>query len=273
MPGRSKRGFGAMSPEKQQAIARKGGQAAHRKGTAHEFTPEEARAAGHLGGQTVGANRAHMAAIGRKGGQRAASNHTRSPTPTDQESNNQHSSRSRGPRATDLLRADHRRVNGLFHQYEMSHDRGAVRVSLMQQICAELEMHARLEEELFYPAVKAKVNESVCEKIDNGIKEHQRMKDLIAQMRRMTVDNAFFIPTVEQLRACVEHHIQEEEREALPVAEEQCGEELQELGAQIQQRKQDLMNSAASPPSLEYSEREATSEPSPLHEESVATSH
>ena len=42
MPGRNKRGFGAMSPEKQQAIARKGGQAAHRKGTAHEFTPEEA---------------------------------------------------------------------------------------------------------------------------------------------------------------------------------------------------------------------------------------
>ena len=244
MPGRSKRGFGAMNPEKQRTIARKGGQAAHCKGTAHEFTSEEARKAGHLGGKTVGANRAHMAAIGRKGGQRAASNYSTSPTRSDQESNNQHSSRGRDPRATDLLRADHRRVNRLFHQYEMSRERGAGRVSVVQQICAELEMHAQLEEELFYPMVKARVGESMCEKIDNGIKEHQWMKALLARVRRMAVDDASFIPTVEQLRACVEHHMQEEEREALPVAEEQCGEELHELGAQIQQRKQDLMNSA-----------------------------
>ncbi len=70
MTGQRKRGFAAMNPEKQRAIARKGGQAAHSKGTAHEFTSEEARRAGHVGGRTVSANRAHMAAIGRKGGQR-----------------------------------------------------------------------------------------------------------------------------------------------------------------------------------------------------------
>ncbi len=68
MSDQRKRGFAAMNPEKQRAIARKGGQAAHGKGTAHEFSPEEARRAGHLGGKVVSANRAHMAAIGRKGG-------------------------------------------------------------------------------------------------------------------------------------------------------------------------------------------------------------
>ena len=63
-----KRGFAAMDPEKQKEIARKGGRAAHEKGTAHEFTSEEARVAGHKGGVTVSQDRAHMANIGRAGG-------------------------------------------------------------------------------------------------------------------------------------------------------------------------------------------------------------
>jgi uncharacterized protein len=66
-----KRGFAAMNREQQRAIASKGGRAAHRKGTAHEFSSEEARKAGYLGGKTVSANREHMAEIGRRGGQRA----------------------------------------------------------------------------------------------------------------------------------------------------------------------------------------------------------
>jgi general stress protein YciG len=63
-------GFAAMTREQQSAIASKGGRAAHRKGTAHEFSSEEAQKAGHLGGKAVSINREHMAAIGRKGGQR-----------------------------------------------------------------------------------------------------------------------------------------------------------------------------------------------------------
>lgn len=72
MTEQHKRGFAVMSPEQQRTIARQGGQAAHRKGTAHEFTPEEARVAGQKGGRTVSADRQHMSAIGRKGGQRTA---------------------------------------------------------------------------------------------------------------------------------------------------------------------------------------------------------
>jgi hypothetical protein len=58
-----------MDEQKQREIASKGGHAAHEKGTAHEFTPEEARAAGRKGGETVSKDRAHMAKIGRKGGE------------------------------------------------------------------------------------------------------------------------------------------------------------------------------------------------------------
>jgi len=63
------RGFASMDQEKQKMIASQGGRAAHEQGTAHEFSSEEARAAGRKGGEAVSANRAHMAAIGRKGGE------------------------------------------------------------------------------------------------------------------------------------------------------------------------------------------------------------
>ena len=66
------RGFASMDSEKQREIARKGGRAAHEKGTAHEFTADEARAAGRKGGERVSANREHMSRIGRLGGKMSA---------------------------------------------------------------------------------------------------------------------------------------------------------------------------------------------------------
>ena len=67
--GKGKRGFASMDEEKQRQIASMGGRAAHAKGTAHEFTPDEARNAGRKGGQAVSKDRGHMAQIGRKGGE------------------------------------------------------------------------------------------------------------------------------------------------------------------------------------------------------------
>ena len=66
---KSRRGFASMSPEKQREIASKGGKTAHEKGTAHEFTTDEAREAGRKGGKAVSQDREHMRQIGRKGGQ------------------------------------------------------------------------------------------------------------------------------------------------------------------------------------------------------------
>src|SRR6185312_6405436 len=70
--GTRNRGFASMDREKQREIARKGGRAAHEKGTAHEFTADEARAAGRKGGERVSANREHMSRIGRLGGKMSA---------------------------------------------------------------------------------------------------------------------------------------------------------------------------------------------------------
>jgi general stress protein YciG len=79
------RGFASMDQEKQKSIASLGGRAAHQQGTAHEFSSEEAREAGRKGGESVSANRAHMAAIGRKGGEAShrgsAANRAAAPAP------------------------------------------------------------------------------------------------------------------------------------------------------------------------------------------------
>jgi len=65
---KSRRGFASMDPEKQRKIASAGGRAAHEQGTAHEFTRDEARAAGLKGGNAISMDRRYMAEIGRKGG-------------------------------------------------------------------------------------------------------------------------------------------------------------------------------------------------------------
>lgn len=67
--GTSNRGFASMDPQRQREIASAGGRAAHQMGVAHEFTPEEARAAGRKGGEAVSRDREHMRQIGRKGGE------------------------------------------------------------------------------------------------------------------------------------------------------------------------------------------------------------
>jgi len=72
LSGTRNRGFASMDRDRQREIARKGGKAAHEKGTAHEFTADEARAAGRKGGESVSTDRAHMSKIGRLGGKRSA---------------------------------------------------------------------------------------------------------------------------------------------------------------------------------------------------------
>ena len=89
----SKRGFASMDPSKQREIASKGGRAAHAKGTAHEFTSDEARVAGRKGGEAVSRDRAHMAAIGREGGGARGRNARAQSQQNGQQSSNQSSGR------------------------------------------------------------------------------------------------------------------------------------------------------------------------------------
>jgi general stress protein YciG len=87
-----------MDAEKQRSIASLGGRAAHRLGTAHEFSSQEAREAGRKGGEAVSANRAHMAAIGRKGGE---ASHRGSATKPSEQPQMQQPSATRTPLSRD----------------------------------------------------------------------------------------------------------------------------------------------------------------------------
>ena len=88
MAGTSKRGFASMDAAKQREIASKGGRAAHQKGTAHEFTTDEAREAGRKGGMVVSQNREHMANIGRRGGMESGGRARRKGSPEEQSGDN-----------------------------------------------------------------------------------------------------------------------------------------------------------------------------------------
>ena len=89
MANTSKRGFASMDPSRQRDIASQGGRAAHAKGTAHEFTSDEARVAGRKGGEAVSRDRAHMSAIGREGGHSRGRARQEQRTETPQSSSSQ----------------------------------------------------------------------------------------------------------------------------------------------------------------------------------------
>lgn len=114
--GKSRRGFASMDPARQREIASRGGRAAHAKGTAHEWSSDEARVAGRKGGEVVSRDRAHMAAIGREGGEARGQNARRARAQDDD------SSRSASPmRDRELTREVSRESDG--------GDRGADRSS------------------------------------------------------------------------------------------------------------------------------------------------
>jgi len=238
MSDRRKRGFAAMSPEKQRAIAQKGGQAAHGKGTAHEFSPEEARRAGHLGGKAVSANRAHMAAIGRKGGhsvQGSLAARARKQSFATQPVIDRSSPRLDTPPSlvTRRLHTDHQKINGLFHQYKVDEQTQETRATVLRQICQELLHHMELEEDTVYPIVRHALSESEQPQIDASLREHERIKELIRQVEGHALEENGVMDLFHELQTCVRQHVQEEEQKVLPKAEECLGPELQQLGHEL----------------------------------------
>lgn len=145
------------------------------------------------------------------------------------------------PNATQLLRQDHKKVQGLFTKCEQAKGMdGKKRYAL--QAMNELEVHAQLEEEIFYPAVKKAIEEG--EIIDEARQEHQQAKSLMAQLKNMQGQKngaaEQFESKFAELVEAVQHHVEEEEGEMFPKAEE-SELDLAELGSEMAERKQELM--------------------------------
>jgi general stress protein YciG/hemerythrin-like domain-containing protein len=247
MAGRSKRGFAAMSPQQQREIARRGGQAAHKKGTAHEFTSDEARIAGHKGGRALSKNRQYMSEIGRKGGQSAGQRETKSHQRQVANETNSHENTAMSeakeraaPRATDVIRSDHRKVEELFSRFENANRQQLQQETLIKQICRELDIHTQLEEEIFYPTIQAAFHEEGELLVAEALTDHETIDDLVEQLKRMSPGESSCAAAMRQLKQCVQRHVEKEEKEMLPKAEQRLGDQLGSLGARMVQCKQEL---------------------------------
>ncbi len=139
--------------------------------------------------------------------------------------------------ATALLRADHKLVSELFAEYETART-ATQKMQLVSRICAELSVHAQVEEEIFYPAVKAALKDK--ELVPEATVEHATLKDLIAQIENVQPDGEMFDAKVQVLSEYVKHHVKEEQNEMFPQARA-TNLDMVELGAQLASRKEELM--------------------------------
>ena len=142
------------------------------------------------------------------------------------------------PSATQMIRQDHKKVEGLFKKFEQTKGAQAKR-RLAENAMAELEVHAALEEEIFYPAVKKQVDDGSM--VQEALEEHQTVKQLISQLKGMGEADDEFESQFSQLVENVQHHVEEEENEMLPKVEE-SELDLNSLGQQMSQRKQEMQS-------------------------------
>ncbi|MDP3494085.1 MAG: hemerythrin domain-containing protein [Hyphomonadaceae bacterium] len=136
-----------------------------------------------------------------------------------------------------LLKADHRKVEDLFETYENSKSK-SVKAKLAQQICMELTVHATIEEEIFYPAVKGQVEDDM---LDEAYVEHDGAKMMIGELLAGTPEDDFYDAKVKVLSEEIKHHVKEEEqRDGIFAQAKKAGVDMQALGERLAARKAEL---------------------------------
>jgi hemerythrin superfamily protein len=154
--------------------------------------------------------------------------------------------RTNAPASTDdqdaiaLLKSDHRQVKALFSEFDKLKDDGSEedRAAIVAQICNELTIHAAIEEEIFYPAVRKAIED--VDLMDEALVEHAGAKELIAQLEGASVDDELYSAKVTVLGQQIDHHIQEEERRMFREAKK-AKVDTAALGAKMMKRKMALM--------------------------------
>ncbi|MEJ6023849.1 hemerythrin domain-containing protein [Ramlibacter sp. PS4R-6] len=146
--------------------------------------------------------------------------------------------------ACDLLDADHKNVKKMFKEYEElagSRARSAAqkKMDLARQICMELTVHAQVEEEIFYPALREAIKDT--DLIDEATVEHQTAKDLIAQIQQAGEADDMFDAKVKVLGEYIDHHVKEERGEMFPKARSARKLDLVAMRDEIEARKEELM--------------------------------
>lgn len=140
------------------------------------------------------------------------------------------------PSATNQIRLDHTHVLSAFHQYEIGSP-ARVKRGLVDNVCLAIEIHTRLEEEIFYPALRVVADSEILRK---STPEHDEMRGLISRLRAMPVEDPAFDDTFFELMRHVMHHVADEETLLLPAAERLLPDQLGELGSQMARRRLEL---------------------------------
>ena len=146
--------------------------------------------------------------------------------------------------ACDLLDTDHKNVKKMFKAYEElagSRARGAAqkKMDLAHEICQELKAHAQVEEEIFYPALRAVLKDT--DMLAEAEVEHAGAKDLIAQIEAMADADEMFDAKVKVLGEYIDHHVKEERNEIFPKARSARKLDLVAMRDQIEARKEELL--------------------------------
>ena len=135
--------------------------------------------------------------------------------------------------AVSVLKAQHRQVEGLFEQVLSSKEPGARR-ALLRQIAQALAMHTKIEEDIFYPAVRRLGTEAVESLIDEAFEEHHVVDLVLGELPRISPRDDRFMAKMTVLSELVEHHVKEEERDMFKRAQALGKGRLQELGARLE---------------------------------------
>ncbi|HEX2046170.1 MAG TPA: hemerythrin domain-containing protein [Acidimicrobiales bacterium] len=144
--------------------------------------------------------------------------------------------------ALSLLTADHNRVRGLFARFQSAEEEQdtAQMAVLAEKIVTELEVHTRIEEDVFYPAIKD-ASEELKDVVDEGVEEHHVADTLMGEIKTLTPEDDAFVAKMKVLIESVEHHAEEEEQEMFPETRKAFDKAaLEELGERLEARKTEL---------------------------------
>jgi hypothetical protein len=133
---------------------------------------------------------------------------------------------------TQLLKQQHREVESLFQKLERTEDPNTCR-SLLEEIQAKLELHMRIEEEIFYPAVRGLETKKSEETIHEAYEEHHVVKLVLAELPDSDPDDERFHAKMTVLSELIEHHVEEEEKEMFKMARRLGAAQLEELGERM----------------------------------------
>lgn len=149
--------------------------------------------------------------------------------------------------AISILTSDHKKVKKMFLDFDKlmkSSNKNAEKGTLVQKICVELIIHTQIEEEIFYPAVRAAIDDN--DLMDEADVEHAGAKELIGQLVDMDPDDDHYDAKVTVLGENIDHHVKEEQDEMFPKAKK-AKLDLDALGAKMLRRKQELQLRSGAP--------------------------